>query len=129
MRLKRRKPPRSGIARAPRREYPAHLQWLRGFECAVSDVECKGKVEAAHVRLGTDGGISLRPSDWFANPLCEHHHRAVQHAKGERTFEKTYQRQFFKGLRAAALYYAKQSPQYWKDDEFRAGVNKALEGK
>ena len=123
--LKRRKPPRSGIQRAPRRQYPAHRKWVRGHECAAKrrDEACAENVEAAHVRIGADGGKSLKPSDWFTYPLCSYHHRGVQHAKGERTFEAEY---FPKGLRATALEYAKRSPVYFSNEEFREGVNAAL---
>ena len=120
--MKRRKPPKSGIQRAPRREYPKHRQHIRGFECAVGNRECEGAIQAAHVRLGTDGGEGLLPSDWFLYPLCFHHHIGEQHATGERTFEAQY---FPKGLRATALEYARRSPLYWKNDEFREGVDNA----
>ncbi len=121
---KRRKPPKSGIARAPRREYPSHRGWVRGHECAVDGPHSEGRIECAHVRIGTDGGTQLKPSDFFTYPLCQRCH-GEQHATGERTFEAKY---FPKGLRATALEYARRSPSYFKDEEFRTGVDKALEG-
>lgn len=45
-----------------------------------------GPVQAHHVRLGTGGGIGLKPSDAAAVPLCPHHHR-VLHQIGQRTFD------------------------------------------
>ncbi len=69
-----------------------HLAFVRGFVCAVSTNHgdsCEGKIEAAHVRIGTDGGTSLKPSDCFALPLCSVHH-AEQHRIGERSFETKY---------------------------------------
>jgi len=72
-----------------------HLAFVRGFICAVSPMRdtgpdcCDGKVEAAHVRIGTDGGTSLKPSDCWAIPLCASHH-AEQHRIGERSFETKY---------------------------------------
>ena len=134
MHPKRRKPPKSGIQRAPRREYPGHRKWIRGCECAVNDFgRCtiqlvESRIECAHVRIGADGGLSKKPSDFFTYPLCHYHH-AEQHQVGEPAFEKRYRPYFPKGLRATALEYARRSPSYFKDDEFREGVNKALEGK
>ena len=125
---KRRKPKPSGIARAPRREYPAHRKHVRGFECIIDNAMCDGSMQAAHVRIGTDGGTSLRPSDWFINPMCDGHHRE-QHAIGEPTFEEVYRSHIPKGLKSEALEFARRSPSYFKDEEFRAGVDKALEGK
>ena len=127
---KRRRPPKSGIARAPRREYPAHRKHIRGFECGVGDSDCEGGIECAHVRFGTDGGLSQKPSDIFTHPLCWGHHH-YQHLVGELKFQSEYQTKFPKGLRATALEYARRSPSYFKDEEFRAGVDKAMnmEGK
>ena len=64
---------------------PAHLQWVRGHECAASNEWCGGKIQAAHVRLGTDGAMGVKPGDNWAVPLCEVHHGG-QHAVGEETF-------------------------------------------
>lgn len=82
--LKRRKPKRSGIDRTPRRRYPAHLKFVRGFMCAVPDCGALD-IEAAHARNGTDGGAGIKPSDWWALPLCAECHR-WQHALGEQRF-------------------------------------------
>jgi hypothetical protein len=72
----------------------AHLQFVRGFVCSVWHVSgpsdpCSGKVEAAHVRTGTDGGTGMKPSDSWAIPLCNEHHRE-QHQIGEPAFERKY---------------------------------------
>ena len=70
----------------------AHLKFVRGFICsalAAGATDCSGKVEAAHTRVGTDGGTSLKPSDCWAIPLCAGHH-AEQHRIGERSFETKY---------------------------------------
>ena len=48
---------------------------------------CLGKVEAHHVRLGTDGGVGVKPSDHWAVPLCVTAHEALHH-QGQITFEK-----------------------------------------
>lgn len=44
-----------------------------------------GESDPAHVRRGTDGGTSLKPSDSWVLPLCHPHH-LEQHQVGERTF-------------------------------------------
>jgi hypothetical protein len=64
------------------RRSPKHLAFIRRLPCvACSATPC----EAAHVRIGTDGGMGLKPSDKFTVPLCATHHR-LQHDQGERTF-------------------------------------------
>jgi hypothetical protein len=71
----------------------SHLTWLRGCSCVIEKRNghvCSGKIEAAHVRCGTDGGISMKPSDIFALPLCAEAHRE-QHQIGEPAFERRYE--------------------------------------
>lgn len=41
-------------------------------------VRCQGKVEAHHIRTGTDGGMGLKPSDCFCVPLCTRHHQIIE---------------------------------------------------
>ena len=83
---KRRKPKRSGIrdGDGPIR-CPAHLQWVRGHECAIAGALCEGPIEAAHVRMGLAGGMGMKPGDDRAVPLCAGHHRG-QHTVGEAAF-------------------------------------------
>lgn len=66
---------------------PAYLQWLRGRPCAVANDDCDGRMEAAHVRIGTGGGMGVKPSDWFCLPMCEYHH-SQQHRVGEASFAR-----------------------------------------
>ena len=67
---------------------PAHLKWIRTRFCeAILSGGCGGRVEAAHVRTGTDGGMGMKPSDCWVIPLCTEHHRE-QHRIGEAAFEK-----------------------------------------
>jgi len=69
---------------------PGHLRFIRGFECSVTSSDFHGgKIEAAHVRIGTDGSMSVKPSDNWTIPLCGLHHNR-QHMIGEATFEKEY---------------------------------------
>jgi hypothetical protein len=86
---RRRKPEPLGLREAPQIRNSSHLRWIRGFECAVRDAECSGRIEAAHVRTGTDGGLGVKPSDCWTIPLCTLHHR-FQHDVGEAHFELDY---------------------------------------
>jgi len=59
-----------------------HLAWVRTLPC----VRCgRFPCDAAHVRIGTDGGMGLKPSDQYTVPLCRTCHRH-QHQIGERRF-------------------------------------------
>lgn len=118
--LQRRKPLRSGIKRAPERRWRKHSQWVRGWCCVAfkSDPQgCDGKVEAAHVRTGTDGGMSEKPSDWWQVPMCARHHRE-QHQIGEPAFERKYG----VDMKREALRLAKLSP----DIGMRQAMKEAL---
>jgi hypothetical protein len=70
---------------------PGHLQFVRLHDCCASgktpNMECAGRIEAAHVRTGTDGGTSMKPSDRYTIPLCSCHHH-YQHQIGEAEFER-----------------------------------------
>lgn len=86
---KRRKPEKLGIKDTPQIRSSGHLAWIRGHECSVrgTGVNCFGRIEAAHARMGTDGGLSVKPGDNWTLPLCSEHH-AMQHRVGELQFEK-----------------------------------------
>lgn len=85
----RRRPERMGLRTSPQVRCPAHLAWIRGHECAVNGDDCEGRIEAAHVRGGTDGGLGKKPGDNFVLPLCSYHHR-MQHVVGEAEFERVF---------------------------------------
>lgn len=59
-----------------------HLKHVRSFACCACDADAP--IEAAHLRIGTDGGMGLKPSDLYCTPLCRDCH-AKQHM-GEVTF-------------------------------------------
>ena len=84
--IRRKKHQRSGIRDedGPIR-CDAHLKWVRGLQCAVPDCDTGDRIEAAHVRSGTDGGTGQKPGDNWVVPLCATHHRE-QHQDGEATF-------------------------------------------
>lgn len=87
---KKRKRDPMGVRQSTIIRCPQHLAFVRQHECCVSDVHiCEGPIEAAHVRVGTDGGIGQKPSDCYSIPLCSKAHRA-QHQTGERSFEAVY---------------------------------------
>ena len=92
--LKRRKREKFGTREETRVRCPAHLAWLRGFPCLVADPgyidgPCDSRIQAAHVRRGTDGAMAVKPSDCHTVPLCNWHH-AEQHQIGESAFELKY---------------------------------------
>lgn len=65
-----------------------HLEWVATLSCIVRDIGfggCRGGIEAAHLRIGTDGAAGEKPSDYFVSPQCAAHHR-VSHLTGERSF-------------------------------------------
>lgn len=84
---RRRKREPLGMKEAPQIRNASHLRWIRGFECSAKGSLCTDRIEAAHVRTGTDGGTSVKPSDSWVIPLCWFHH-AEQHQIGEARFEK-----------------------------------------
>lgn len=87
---RRRKPKPLGCREAPQIRNASHLKWIRGHECSTRAPVCMGfAIEAAHVRTGTDGGLSVKPSDCWTIPLCRHHHEQ-QHKLGEASFERLY---------------------------------------
>ena len=78
--------------RSKRWRSQAHLNWIRGFQCAMHgfSTKCDGATEAAHVRIGSGAGMGQKPDDWRAVPLCKNCHQQ-QHQTGEHTFWRTYQ--------------------------------------
>lgn len=66
---------------------PAHRSWVRGHACSACG--STAAIECAHVRIGTDGGLGMKPSDRWTISLCKDCH-ARQHAMGEATFEQAY---------------------------------------
>lgn len=75
----------SGRAKV-RNRVPSHCQWVRGHGCCVPG--CDGlPIEAAHVRVGTGGGMGFKPHDKWVISLCRDHH-SEQHRIGEPEFER-----------------------------------------
>lgn len=85
------------------RRSPAHRAWIRGFACSACGSTTA--IECAHVRVGTDGGIGIKPSDKWTVSLCRDCH-SRQHQIGEESFE----REHGINLKALAEAFFKASP-------------------
>lgn len=89
---KRTSSPKMGIREDPRYRSASYMQHVRGYECALSgqgDHICRGRIEAHHVRLGTDGAASTKPSDFWCIPVCAFGHSVI-HSGGEHTAQTKY---------------------------------------
>lgn len=63
-----------------------YLNWLRSRPCVVTGPETEeGSVIAHHVRMGNNGGIGLKPSDYRCISLDAIEHRKL-HDGGERRY-------------------------------------------
>lgn len=84
-----RKPQRKRqIWRGPPRD-AAYRAWIRRLPCSIC--AALWRVEAAHT--GSDGGMSMKSSDYSCIPLCRSCHTAgkgAYHQIGRRTFERIY---------------------------------------
>jgi len=59
-----------------------HLALIRMLPCVMGG---QGEVQACHLRKGTDGGMGMKPSDFYTLPLSFEEH-AKQHRLGELTY-------------------------------------------
>lgn len=100
----RRKPPKSGIARAPRRVFPRHEKWVRGHACCVPDC-LERRIQFHHVRSAATAGTGLKSPSWHGIPACVDHHREI-HQIGIDSFERRYGLD----LEALAAELARRSP-------------------
>lgn len=88
---------------------PAHRAWVRLHACSACGSHTA--IEAAHVRNGTGGGSSMKPSDRWCISLCKECH-ALQHMKGEPSFERA----FGINMKALAEEFFRKSPHRSKLD-------------
>lgn len=96
--------PPKGAKRSGRWKSQRHRDFVRGFNCCVP--ECMGRpIEVAHIRMGTDGGMGKKPSDFYTISLCSKHH-SEQHQIGEASFEIRYDI----SMRELAEEFSKASP-------------------
>lgn len=66
---------------------PAHCNFVRSHACSACGRQ--DHIEVAHVRTGTDGGMGMKPGDYWVISLCRNCH-AQQHRNGEASFERIY---------------------------------------
>ncbi len=105
---KRRKRQRANIRPPERVRCKGHLQWVRGHECSIAGKKghiCSRRIQAAHVRTGTDGGMAIKPGDNWSLPMCLEAHD-LQHAIGEAAFE----RKFGISMKLIAAFLWRRSP-------------------
>ena len=106
---RRRKRAKMGVRQESRVRSAAHLQWVRGHECAIagksftgtmhglagtsiefrSHHACEGKIQAHHVRVTGDGTTGKKPGDDKTVPLCRTAHD-TGHSIGWKSFEARY---------------------------------------
>ena len=94
---------------------PSHLKFVRSHACC----RCGSQVhiEAAHVRTGTDGGMGLKPGDYWTISLCHYCH-GLQHQIGESEFE----RQGLFDMKELAREFVKASPKRRELETARDGA-------
>jgi hypothetical protein len=63
---------------------PSHCNFVRSHACCGCGATAG--IEVAHVRNGTDGGMSMKPGDYWTISLCSKCH-SWQHMIGETSFE------------------------------------------
>jgi hypothetical protein len=97
-----------GQRRVDGRRCPGHRAWVRRHQCCVPGCAAL-EIECAHVRIGTDGGLAIKPSDRWAISLCHDHHRE-QHQIGETAFARRYEIDLYE----LALEFARRSPHLMK---------------
>jgi hypothetical protein len=88
--------PRAGTPRKGPARDEGYKDWVRTLACCACGVE--GRSEAAHT--GTDGGMSMKASDYSCVPLCADCHTRdprAYHRIGKREFERS------RGLRFAVV--------------------------
>lgn len=93
------------------RSCPGHRSWVRQHRCCVRGCD-RLPIECAHVRVGTNGALGMKPSDRWTISLCWYHHRE-QHQLGELSFAAKYELD----LQSLAMEFARRSPHRLKLDE------------
>lgn len=99
-----------------RKRSPAHRSWIRGFEC--SNPKCitpDEPIECAHVRIGSGGGMGMKPSDAWCIALCR-----ICHARSHNVGDQTFMQETGLGLVELAQAFYRASPHKVKlDDPWR----------
>jgi hypothetical protein len=94
---------------------PSHLKFVREHGCCVCGATVR--IEAAHVRTGTDGGMGMKSGDYWVISLCAEHH-SEQHRLGESPFEKKHGID----MKALAREFVKASPKRRELEAARDGI-------
>ena len=63
-----------------------HLNFVRSLSCYISD---QTPSQACHIRILTDGGTGIKPSDFYVLPFTYHFHK-MQSDIGELNFYKKF---------------------------------------
>lgn len=85
--------------------------WVRGRPCLIEGKNghvCVPTRAAAHVRTGTDGCTSEKPSDFWCVSLCDDYmgvHGKGAHNEQHRLGEKAFEKKYGVDLKAAAQQY------------------------
>ena len=103
----KRRRPRFGIGRVPRRIWPRHRAFVKRHACSIRG--CRGApIEFAHLRTAANSGKDIKPHDWHGISLCREHHRRA-HAVGHDTLAQE-NGMTFEMLVAIAAEFARRSP-------------------
>lgn len=107
-------PQRIQKAKKPDKRFrsPSHLKFVREHSCCVCGATFR--IEAAHVRTGTDGGMGMKSGDYWVISLCATHH-SEQHNIGEALFEKKHGID----MKSLAREFVKRSPKRRELEEAR----------
>lgn len=115
--LRKRPKVRSGILRAPKREWSRHRKFVRSHMCCVPGCQST-QIDFAHLRSAANAGTSLRPHDRYGVAMCREHH-TEQHNKGFETFQKKYGLDLW----ALAKEYVERSPDIAMKESLRGADN------
>ena len=88
----------------------SHKAFIRRQQCVCAAFNhpfypCDGRIQCAHFRSGSTGGMGLKPCDSKTFALCYSHH-VLQHTVGEREFQLL----FGLDLRVICRDFARRSP-------------------
>jgi hypothetical protein len=106
--IRRRKKQPMGVRESSVIRSPSHLRWTRGLCCLIEGRAghvCEGRMEAHHVREGSNGGMGLKCDDSEVVPLC-----ALAHRTGHDIGWITFQQRYSVNLQAAAAECWAKSP-------------------
>ena len=93
---------------------PAHCNFVRSHACCACN--SLSAIEVAHVRTGTDGGMGMKPGDYWTISLCKVCH-AWQHCNSERALEAKHGID----MKALAREFVKASPKRRELEQARDG--------